>query len=180
VAGFDPARYGVLDVRLRANGRQMVVGDWRVIRVHRVDLDGHATLLDVANGAYLQQGVDGAVVLRNPGDLALTARLARRVNLDMGERAEPITEARVAPGAVHRFVLPAAALRAWWSEPGARALRRDHRRGRRARRGRQRRGVADPGERRAHGPAPAGRRGALLVIDAPRRRRRAARVAAAR
>ena len=121
VAGFDPARYGVLDVRLRANGRQLVVGDWRAIRVHRVDLDGHATLLDVANGTYLRQGVDGAVVLRNPGDLALTARLLRRVNLDMGERLEPITEARVAPGAVHRFVLPAAALRAWWSEPGARA-----------------------------------------------------------
>jgi hypothetical protein len=77
--------------------------------------------LDVANGTYLRQGVDGAVVLRNPGDLALTARLLRRVNLDMGERLEPITEARVAPGAVHRFVLPAAALRAWWSEPGARA-----------------------------------------------------------
>ncbi|MFO0627062.1 MAG: hypothetical protein U0325_15750 [Polyangiales bacterium] len=44
-----------------------------------MDLDGHATLPDVANGAYLQPGADGAVVVRNPGD-ALTARLARRVN----------------------------------------------------------------------------------------------------
>lgn len=123
VAGFDPARYGSLDVLLRGDGAQLVVADWRHVRVFDVDPAGSALIPDVAQGAFLVPGDDGVVVARNPGDATLTLRLERLgPDPGMGLMRFPVTEAVVAPGATHRFALPAADLAGWY-EPSGRSVR---------------------------------------------------------
>lgn len=123
VAGFDPSRYGALDVVLRDGGAQLLVADWRAVRVFGVNPEGHATIPDVSLGEYLRAGDGGSILARNVGDLALTLRLEALTEIPMmGLRSVPLAEVAVAPGAVHRFALRGADL-ARWFDPVRRVAR---------------------------------------------------------
>ncbi|MDO9020364.1 MAG: hypothetical protein Q8S73_11445 [Deltaproteobacteria bacterium] len=84
VAGFYPARYGMLDVAFTPRG--LVASDWYGLDLFAVDPAGVARTPDVPLALRLRPGADAPVGLRNPGpdDLALTWRALTSTGVSFG------------------------------------------------------------------------------------------------
>ena len=122
LAGYYPAEYGVLDVVLQ--GRRALALDWRMLVTFEVHPEGRVRLPDVDNGYYLPPDTEGEVRVRNPGDVPLRLLLQESGNFPppVPERDRVIGRLQIAPGAVGRFRVSAAQMRAGL-DPGSHAVR---------------------------------------------------------
>lgn len=69
LAGFEPSRFGILDVAFGPHG--LLVSDWFRVDLFAADITGSPVLPDVPRAMRLQPGTDARIPIRNTSDVPL-------------------------------------------------------------------------------------------------------------